>query len=348
MSELKGLYPELEALSEDWIEVGDGHAIRYETSGNPNGIPVIFFHGGPASGCKPDHRRFFDPARYHVVLMDQRGCGRSRPYGLLEGNTTHNLLADAEAIREALGIRSWVIFGGSWGGTLALLYAQSFPERVMGLILRGTFLARQRDLSWYVGDGLRRMFPEAWSQLDAAVPNAIRTHAAPSEEDFLHALPHFIDRGAQAVLHGDDDLAFSVSRAWERFTGEAVGLALPTPLDGFTPQDVDTETRQRLVARTRIELHYAHHRYFIRDNQILDEIARVPRVPTFLIHGRRDVTCMPETSWQLKQALPHAELELLHTTGHLANEPENTDALIRATDRMAALLVGAPSVHSRL
>lgn len=348
MAELRTLYPERPSRTESWLDVGEGHEIRYETSGNPNGIPVIFFHGGPASGCKPDHRRFFDPARFHVVLMDQRGCGLSRPYGRLEGNTTQSLLSDAEAIRETLGIKSWVIFGGSWGGTLALLYAQTYPERVMGLVLRGTFLARQRDLNWYVGDGLRRMFPEAWSLLQAAVPDLVRTHAAPSEEDFLHPLPHFIDRCAAALLQGETDAAFAVARAWERFTGEAVGLALPAPLDGFTPVDVDPETRDRLIARTRIELYYAHHRYFIRDNQILEDLAQVPRVPTFLIHGRRDVTCMPESSWQLKCGLPHAELDLRHTTGHLANEPGNTDALIRATDRMAELLAGAPSVHSRL
>jgi len=322
---MRSLYPEIAADAEHWLDVGAGHQIRYELSGSPDGIPVVFLHGGPGSGCKPEHRRYFDPARYRICLMDQRGTGQSRPFGRLEGNDTGSLLADVEAVRETLGIERWVVFGGSWGGTLALLYAETYPERVLGLVLRGIFLARSRDLEWYIGIGLKRIFPDVWEAFEAAIPPGVEP---------------MIDRAANAVLDGETETARAMARAWERLTGEAVFYSLAEPLVGATPSDADAATLDRLVTKTAIEMHYARHRYFIRENQILDDIGRVPRVPTEIVHGRRDITCLPETGWAVHRALPGSTMSLVHAAGHLAGEPGNVDALVRATDRIAGAIGG--------
>ena len=322
---LRKLFPELSACAERWLDVGGGHEIRYELSGAEDGIPVVFLHGGPGSGCKGDHRRFFDPARYRICLFDQRGTGASRPFGRLENNDTWTIIQDIEAIREALGVERWVVFGGSWGATLALLYAETRPERVSALVLRGAFLARQRDLEWYIGIGLKRILPDVWEQFEDALPAGV----AP-----------MIDRAAGAVLDGDRETALKMALAWERLTGEAVGYSLPEPLSGFTSPDADSETLARLLTKTSIEMHYARHRYFLKDNQILDDLGKVPEVPVEIVHGRRDITCLPEAGWALHRGLPGSRMTLVHTAGHLANEPGNVDALVRATDRIADRLAG--------
>ena len=322
---MRTLYPEIKSNQEQWLAVGSEHEIRFETSGNPNGIPVLFFHGGPASGCKPDHRRFFDPEKYHIVLFDQRGCGQSRPYGRLIENTTDDLLEDAERIRRELNIDSWLIFGGSWGGTLGLLYAERFPERTAALVIRGCFLARNRDLDWYFGDGVRGLYPEAHDELlrtlfiDGTDPN----------EPVVDAL-------ASQILGADEGRAFQLACAWERFTSTLVSMALSESFKFDPPKATDERTK--LLSKVRIEMHYARHRYFIEDNQILTNISRLPAVPVYLIHGRRDVTCLPEASWELHRAIANSSLKICHNAGHLANEAENVHALLLATDDVARRL----------
>ena len=313
---MKSLYPEIESLHQYALTTG-AHRVYFEESGNPTGLPVIFLHGGPGSGCNPNHRRYFDPQKYRVVIFDQRGCHRSSPEGCIENNTTRDLLLDMEAIRLKLGIERWLVFGGSWGAALALLYAEAHPARVAGLVLRGTFLARQRDLDWFVKDGVNRIFPDYWTRFTDTVP-------VDKRHDLIAAYYY--------VLHGDNNQArINYARAWSAWSGKVVTYAA---------QEMQSEEEDinKLVNQVSIETHYAFNRYFIKENQILDNIAQVPDVPIMIIHGRRDLTCTLETSWSLHKALPHAELMIVPDGGHLAGEPAMVDALVRATDSMAGIL----------
>jgi proline iminopeptidase len=322
-------YPPLEPRRSGWLDVGAGHELWFEDCGVPHGLPVVFLHGGPGSGCKPGHRQFFDPARYRIVLLDQRGCGRSRPLGRVQANTTPLLVQDLELLRATLGIERWVVFGGSWGATLALCYGAAFPERVLGFVLRGSFLARPRDLDWYFRDGASRLFPRAWQRLTAAVP--------PEERALLLSALYRRVFGPDA---GERDRAVTAWNDW----GSTVALANlapgPSPVAPApaVPAPADPEAAARVLASTRIELHYAAARYFLADDPVLARAARCPRVPTFILHGERDCTCTPEAALALHAAMPWAVLEWLPETGHLASEPRMTDALIGVTDRLPALL----------
>ncbi|NNM00834.1 MAG: prolyl aminopeptidase [Gammaproteobacteria bacterium] len=308
---MRTLYPEIEPDMAATLDV-DGHQVYYEVCGNPDGMPVVFLHGGPGSGCKPYHRQFYDPERYRIVLVDQRGSGRSTPYGRIEDNTTADLIADLEAIRGTLAIPRWLVVGGSWGATLALLYAEQHPKAIEGLILRGTFLARDIDLEWYLGGGVTRLFPDAWARFS---------------ERFGHSLARdLIDRCAAAVLEGDRETQLAATEAWADWTGELVMFSLNTP-EREPPGDPD-----RMIAKAGIEMHYARNRYFISDNQILQDIGRLPAVPVTIIHGRRDITCTPEAAWRLHRAIPGSRLTMLRDAGHLAGETPMIDALVQATD----------------
>lgn len=313
---MRTLYPELGPDTAGPIETGS-HSVYVEQCGNQHGIPVVFLHGGPGSGCNDNHRRYFNPDRYRIILFDQRGCNRSSPTGAIEHNTTQDLLADMERIRRHLGIDKWLLFGGSWGATLALLYAETHPERVLGLILRGAFLARQCDLDWFVRDGVNRIFPDHWQELTADFSTA--------ETDDLIAALH------RRIFAGDDDIRRQAARAWALWAGRVVTWSL-------TDEYLLDEQMDKILNEARIEVHYAHNRYFIDENQILDQIGRVPEVPITLIHGRRDLTCLPESSWLLHRALIRSRLVLLPQAGHLAGEPAMVDALIDATDQMAQSL----------
>ena len=298
------------------LETGSVHRVYVEQSGNPAGIPVIFLHGGPCSGTKPDHRRFFDPERYHIILMDQRGCGQSLPFGELDGNTTQDLLADMERIRQQLHIDQWLLFGGSWGGTLALLYAQQYPERVLAMILRGVFLARHSDLRWFLGDGVNRIYPECWQELLDAV-------GASTPEDIL---PRLCD----AVFGGDEDAARRAAPHWQRWGGQvALGAE-------FVPSAEPVD--DRAVKQVRMELHYARNRYFIGENQILQNCDVLRHIPVAIIHGQNDLTCPLEAGWRLSLALPQACFQVLPNSGHVAKGDEMIDALVSAADEMARLL----------
>lgn len=317
---MRSLYPPLQPSHEDMLDVGHGHTIRVEQCGAADGIPVVFLHGGPGSGCKADHRQFFDPARYRVILFDQRGAGRSTPFGGTAHNTTDDLVNDMEQIRAHCGIEQWVLFGGSWGATLALAYARAHPAQVRGIILRGTFLARARDVAWFFGGGASELLPQAWHRFSTALG------LAPGED-------------VLARLHADifsDDAAVveRAAQAWEAWSGAVVMFSIDQAGNGAAGP-IDTA-----VAKARIEMHYAANGYFMQENALLDGAAALPRVPTTIIHGARDLTCPAQAAFALHQALPHATLEILRTAGHLSSETPMVDALVRATDAMADALDG--------
>jgi proline iminopeptidase len=321
---MRELYPPLEARRSGWIDTGDGHEVWFEDCGAIDGLPVVFLHGGPGSGCKPSHRQFFDPARYRIVLLDQRGCGRSRPLGRVAANSTERLVDDLEALRRALAIERWVVFGGSWGATLALCYASEHASRVLAMVLRGSFLARSSDIDWFFRDGASRLFPEAWMRLRDSVP-------AGERGELFAAL-------YGRVFSDDTSERDAAVRSWSQW-GSTVALSNMPPVPGAAKAgDVEPLATSHLVASTRIEFHYAAARYFLSADPALSRAARCPRVPTFIIHGERDFTCVPESAFSLHAAMPWARLTLLPETGHLASEPRMTDALVRVMDEIPLLL----------
>lgn len=318
---MRTLYPPLEPYHAGCM-VSGLHQIHLEECGNPAGIPVLFLHGGPGSGCRPDHRRFFDPSRYRIVLVDQRGAGRSLPQGELRENTTGHLLDDLEYIRRQLDIDRWVLFGGSWGAALALLYAQAHPERVLGMILRGSFLARRQDVQWFVETGAPRIYPEQWSQWLESLPETERRKPIAA-----------LDR----LLNGRDELAQRrAAREWTLWSNR-VALA-----DAFDPDGLSDHIPLSALHQARIEIRYARQGYFIEEGQVLRDCdPRFDAIPLVLVHGRRDLVCPVEAAFALSRKLPHAALRILPNAGHLAAGDEMVDALVTATDQMAALLGSA-------
>jgi proline iminopeptidase len=313
---MRSLFPEIEAFSSTRLDTGNGHIIYVEQAGNPDGIPVVFLHGGPGSGCNPNHRRYFSPEKYQVIIFDQRGCNRSTPPGSVKNNTTQHLIRDIESIRKLLKIEKWLVFGGSWGATLGLLYAETHPERVTGMILRGVFLARQSDLDWFAKEGVNRVLPEHWEQFVRDIPQ--------EERQDLIAAYH------KRLADRNDVVREKFARLWSDWATRVVTWNL-------TEQKNETEDIRTTVNQVSIETHYAFHRYFIKENQILDNISKIPEVPVIIVHGRKDLTCTPESSWLLHKALTQSELLILPDAGHLAGEPAMVDALVNATDKMSIL-----------
>ncbi len=309
---LKALFPSIEPFATQWLETGDGHEVYVEQVGNPNGTPVIFLHGGPGSSCKDHHRCFFNPEKFHIILMDQRGAGRSRPSGRLKDNTTKHLILDLEMIREKLSIEKWLLFGGSWGATLALLYAQKYKKNVLALILRGTFLARAIDADWFFKDGANRLFPEAWQRFTQHISTSER-------KDVLRAYYHRL---------GIDDAQVQqeATREWDAWGG-AVVLG-----EEFNADELDGEVPETAIAQARIETHYAMNHYFIEENQILDNAIRLRDLPCTIIHGKKDFMCPIESSFSLAQTLPEARLIALANSTHLAHGEEMIDALVSAVE----------------
>ncbi len=312
---MKTLYPELEANSHSFLESNSGNNIYFEECGNPTGLAVVFLHGGPGSGCNENHRRYFNPEKYRIIIFDQRGCNRSTPQGSIDSNTTQEILSDMEAIRVQLSISKWLVYGGSWGSTLALLYTEQYPENVSGLILRGSFLARKTDLDWFLKDGVARIFPDYWN-------------------DFSQS---FSDTQFDNPIKLVSNLVFSEERhqqlkgaiAWATWAGRIVTSNITSEYE------LEIEDEDKLINETRIEMHYALNHYFISENQILENITKIPDVPVTIIHGRKDLTCLAETSWLLHKAMARSELIILPDAGHLASEEAMIDALIKATDKMA-------------
>ena len=313
---MKSLYPEIEPFHTFFLEAGSQHKVYVEQSGNPEGIPVVFLHGGPCSGTKPQHRCFFNPELYHIILFDQRGCGLSQPFGELEGNNTQNLIADMECIRQQLKIEQWLLFSGSWGSTLALLYAQQFKQYVSGIIVRGVFLARQQDLEWFADKGANRLYPEQWQILLDSLP------VDADKEQPMHSV--------FATLWGNDEMAVRrVTRAWMQWSSQVA-------LGAFYDQSRQAEhITQTMVDQVKMELHYARNRYFINENQVLDGCVELQDIPMTIVHGAYDFVCPMEAGFKLSQTLPHADYKVLPNAGHIAQGSEMIAALVEATDEMA-------------
>jgi len=313
----RGLYAPFGPETTGFLDVGDGHELYYEVSGNPAGLPVVFLHGGPGGGTSPVQRRFFNPARYRIVLFDQRGCGRSRPHAGLNANTSWHLVDDIERLREHLGIDRWLVFGGSWGSTLALLYAQAHPDRVAGLVLRGIFLMRQQELDWFYRHGTNAIFPEAWDEFISYLPE--------EERDDPVAAYHRRLTGQDAALR------LEAARLWSRWESRCVTL-LPDER-----QVSHANAEDFALAFARIESHYFLHKGFLdRDNRILEDCPRIAHLPTVIVQGRYDAICPPVSAFELARALPKAELRMVPDAGHSAFEPSIVHELVSATDRFAA------------
>lgn len=297
--------------------VRNGQRLWVEESGNPKGIPVLFLHGGPGSGCKPHHRRFFDPERFRILLHDQRGCGHSSDGASIAQNTSQEILADLEFIQTTLNISRWILFGGSWGATLALLFAEEWPDRVAGMVLRGTFLARRQDLDWFVGThGVRRIYADAW--------NALGEMASLSDS------VEVIESLYNGIFSGDSEVCWRTAAAWEHW-GAVVTLGQPSRTR-FQSTD---EEALKVIQHSSIELHFARHHYFIRENQILENIARVSGIPTVIIHGRRDLVCPCDAAILLNQSIPQSKLSILETSAHVPSDDAMIAALVEATHQIA-------------
>ena len=307
-----GLYPPIDAFDRRTLAVTSTHGLYVEQSGNPSGFPVVFLHGGPGSQTNPDHRRYFDPAFYRVVLFDQRGCGRSTPAGCTQDNTTWDLVSDMEEIRRTLEIDSWLLFGGSWGSTLALLYAASHQRRVAGMILRGVFLSDRPELDWYL-NGLRRFVPEAWQRLTGGDPERI------------------IERYHRDVNHVDQAFAVEAARRWVEYEQNVMAIgAASMPSAGAVDESA-------LLARARVQLHYLSAGCFLREGQLLESAAGI-RVPAVIVQGRTDMVCPPVTAFELSRRLPNAELRVIEQAGHSAAGQRLAPALRDAADDMRATL----------
>ena len=317
---MRSLFPPLEASASYSLTTETAHRVYYEECGNPDGIPAVFLHGGPGSGCKADHRQFFDPKRYRVVLVDQRGAGRSSPVADVSNNTTLDLINDLENIRQQLGIKQWVLLGGSWGAALALAYAEHCPDQVLGMILRGTFLARRRDVDWFFSHGANRLLPRQWQTF--------------VDEIGYDGTDEILNLMYAGIFSDDEGRVERYARAWEAWSGAVVMYSINQAAEGAAGP------ASTAIAKARIEMHYARHGYFIEENELLDKIHLLPRVPLKIIHGARDITCPAESAWLLHQAVTGSELEVLRTAGHLSSESPMIDALVRATDDMAGKLNG--------
>ena len=308
------LYPPAEPYREFQLRVSEIHTLWVEECGNPGGVPVVFLHGGPGAACEPFHRRFFDPGRCRAILFDQRGCGRSSPHAELRENTTSDLIEDIERIRAHLGIDAWLVFGGSWGSTLGLAYAQAHPERVTGLILRGIFLCRRRDIRWFYQDGAGRIQPELWQEYLQVIPGDERA-------DMVGAYH-------RRLTSDDPAVRGEAARAWSLWEGSTSNLV---PQDSVIAHFSDEATALSLA---RIECHYFMHDSFLRKNQLLEDAHRLRDIPGIIVHGRYDVVCPIEQAWALHRAWPGAELVVCPASGHSAAEPEIVDALVRAVQKL--------------
>lgn len=313
------LYPRIEARRSGRLRVSEIHEIYWEESGNPDGIPVVAVHGGPGGGSSPEMRRFFDPGRYRIILFDQRGCGRSTPHSDLRENTTWDLVDDMEALRNMLGIRQWLVFGGSWGSTLSLAYAVTHPEKVLGLVLRGIFLVSRSEIQWFYQEGASRLFPDAFDRYVAPIP----------EEERNDLLMAFHRR-----LTGDDrQVRVEAARAWARWEGEALSIKGPSTTPARFNEDDFVD------AFARIECHYFVNRgFFEHDSWLLEEAGKkLQSIPGVIVHGRYDVVTPLSTAWALSKAWPKANLHIIPDAGHSSMEPGIVDRLVQATDDFAVM-----------
>ena len=314
-SAVQYLYPPVEPFDRQMMDVGDGHKIYVEQSGNRNGIPVIVLHGGPGGGCSPAMRRYFDPKVFRIVLFDQRGCGRSKPHASVEANTTWHLVADIERIRESFGIDRWIVFGGSWGATLSLIYAQAHPDRVSNLVLRGVFMMTQAELDWFYGGGAGHFWPETWERFQELIPE--------DERDDMIAAYHkrlFADDSATQTIY---------AKAWSAWEN-AVATVHSSGTGGDSPAEYAR-------AFARLENHYFTHAGFLEyDGQILDQMDKIAHIPGVIVQGRYDMICPPRTAHRLAQVWgENADLRMIPVAGHALSEPGISAELVGVMDRLA-------------
>ncbi|NNH72402.1 prolyl aminopeptidase [Nocardia uniformis] len=315
---MRGLYPAIEPDQQGMLDVGDGQRIYWEESGNPNGKPVVFLHGGPGGGTAAFHRQFFDPQAYRIVLFDQRGCGQSTPHiadgAGLEANTTWHLIADIEALRAHLGIDRWQVFGGSWGSTLALAYAQKYPERVTELVLRGIFLLRRKEIDWYYNGAAGNLYPDEWEKFLAPVPEHQR------DSDLVQVY--------HQLLHSPDkEAATAAAIAWSVWEGSTSSL-LPQ-----ADRVAETADPRFALAFAQIENHYFNNGGFLDDGQLLRDIDRIADIPGVIVQGRHDVVCPAVSAWDLHKAWHNSQLHIVSDSGHAASEPGIIHHLVEATDK---------------
>ncbi len=315
MSELATLYPPIEPYETGYLDVGDGHEIYWERCGTKGAKPVVFLHGGPGGGFSPAHRRQFNPELYDILLFDQRGCGHSRPYACLEANTTWHLVADIERLREMVGVEKWQVFGGSWGSALALAYAETHPERVSELILRGIFTLRRFELEWYYQEGASMIHPEKWDHFLAAIPEDERG-------DMMAAY-------RRRLVSDDEETRLNAAYSWSIWEGETLTL-LPEEATYGKFHD-----RHFALAFARIENHYFVHGGWMDEGQLLRDAHKLKGIPGVIVQGRYDLATPPRTAWELHKAWPEAELHMIEDAGHAYDQPGILDRLIRATDRFA-------------
>jgi len=307
-------YPPLDPYNQKIMPTGDGHQIYVEECGNPEGMPVIVLHGGPGGGCSPVMRRYFDPKKYRIVLFDQRGCGRSRPLASVKNNTTWDLVADIERIRSALSIDAWAVFGGSWGATLALLYAQSHPDHVTHIVLRGVFLMTQRELDWFYGGGAGQFWPDAWARFVEKIPQDERN-------DLIEAYH-------RRLFCGDLRTEMQFGRIWSAW--ENALASIYSNGNGGEPAGEYSRTFARL------ENHYFIHKGFLeKDGHILNNMDRIAHIPGYIVQGRYDMICPPQSAWDLSKAWPQCDLRLIRQAGHAMSEPGISAELVKIMDQIA-------------
>ena len=314
-NDLRTLYPEIEPYETGMLDVGEGHSLYYERVGTPGGKAAVFLHGGPGGGMSPDHRRQWDPELYDVLLFDQRGCGKSLPFAEIENNDTWRIVEDIERLREMCGHEKWQAFGGSWGSTLALAYAQKYPERVSELVLRGVFLARAQEKRWLYSYGASEIMAEAWDDFVSIIPENER-------EDLVQAYH-------ARLTSPDEETRLTAAKAWSIWEGQVATL-LPNPdlLESFADAS-------KALPFARICARYFLNDFYLEEAQLLRDVGKLAGIPGIIVQGRHDICTPPTSAWELKKAWPEAKLHIVHDAGHSASEPGIIDGLVRATDELA-------------
>jgi proline iminopeptidase len=312
---LRSLYPDIEPYASGHLDVGDGHVVYWERIGTPGAKPAVFLHGGPGGTISPSHRRLFDPALYDVTLFDQRGCGKSTPAAELNANTTWHLVDDIERLRQMAGVEKWLVFGGSWGSTLALAYAEKFPERVTELVVRGVYTLTKAELDWYYQFGVSEMFPDKWERFIAPIP--------PEERHEMMRAYH------RRLTHADKDTRLAAAKSWAIWEGETITL-LPEPSTSTA-----FEADEFAYAFARIENHFFVNAGWLEEGQLIRDAGRLKDIPGVIVQGRYDMPCPAKYAWALHKAWPKAEFHLIEGAGHAYSEPGILDQLLRATDRFA-------------
>ena len=308
------LYPPIDPFDQRVVDMGDGHRIYVEQCGNPDGIPVVILHGGPGGGCSPAMRRYFDPNAYRVILFDQRGCGRSKPTACVENNTTWHLVADIERLRKLFEIDTWIAFGGSWGATLALIYAQTHPDRVSRLVLRGVFLATQAELDWFYGGGAGRFWPDQWQKFTSLLPEA----------ELNDAIAAYNKR----LFSGDRATEILYARAWSHWENALASI--------HTNGSVGESPGEYARTFARLENHYFINKAFLeKDGQILDQMDKIAHIPGHIVQGRYDMICPPQAAWNLAELWPNVDLKMVRQAGHALSEPGISAELVRIMDLVA-------------